>query len=98
MTVTIDLPPDEEARLQKRAARQGKNLNDFVRDVVQREAMQESDLEPPQEGQSLAESLEGLIGVLDSRQKNGGKVAHVAEETGKQFADMLIEKQKAGHL
>ncbi len=50
------------------------------------------------EGQSLAEALEGLIGVLDSSQKNGGKVSHVAENTGEEFTKILVEKHKAGHL
>lgn len=96
MTITIDLPPDEEARLQKRAARQGKDLNRFVRDVVQQEAARESYLDQPQEGQSLAEALEGLIGVLNSSEKNGGKVSHVAENTGEEFTNILVEKHKAG--
>ncbi len=98
MTITIDLPLDQEARLQKRAARQGKDLNRFVRDVMQQEAARESDGEHPQEGQSLAEALEGLIGVLNSSEKNGGKVSHIAENTGEEFTNMLMEKHKAGQL
>lgn len=98
MTITINLPPEEEARLQRRAARQGKDLNDFVRGVVQREAIQESYLEGPEQGQSLAEALEGLIGVLSSREKNDGQVSHVAENTGEEFTTMIVEKHKAGQM
>ncbi len=92
MTITIDLPLDEEARLQKRAARQGKDLNSFVRDVVQREAIQESYLEQPPGGQSLAEALEGLIGVLDS-----GK-PHLAENAEEDFGKGLVEEYRAQGL
>ena len=98
MTITINLPPEEEARLRKRAARQGKDLNDFVRGVVQREAVQESYLEEPEQGQSLAEALEGLIGVLDSGPKNGGKVSHIAENASEEFTNMLVEKHEAERL
>lgn len=98
MTITINLPPEEEARLRKRAARQGKDLNEFVRGVVQREATHESYLEEPEQGQSLAESLEGLIGLLNSKEKNGGQVSHVAENTGEEFANMMVEKHKAGQM
>lgn len=98
MTILIDLLPEEEARLQRRATRQGKDIDSFVRGVVQREVIQESYLEPPEEGQSLAEALEGLIGVLDSSQKNSGKVSHVAENTGEEFTKILVDKYKAGHL
>ena len=96
MTITIDLPPDQEARLQKKAERQGKDLNRFVRDVIQREAIQENSLEQPQDDQSLAEALEGLIGVLDSGPKNGGHASHVAENTGEEFTRLIVEKHKAG--
>lgn len=98
MTVTIDIPPDEEARLQRRAARQGKDITSFLHDVAMREATQESYLEQPQEGQSLAEALEGFIGILSSKQKNGGEASHVAENTGEEFANILVQKYKAGHL
>ena len=92
MTITINLPPDEEARLRKRAARQGKDLNDFVRGVVQREATQESHLEEPKEGQSLAEALEGLIGTL-----NSGK-PRLAENADEEFGKGLMEEYQAQGL
>ena len=33
MTVTIELPPDREARLRARAARQGKEMGDYLLDL-----------------------------------------------------------------
>lgn len=92
MTITINLPPEKEALLKRRAARQGQDLDSFLLGLVDREAAQESDLELPKEGQSLAEALEGLIGVLDS-----GKPG-LAENTGEEFTNILVEKHKAGHL
>jgi plasmid stability protein len=92
MTITINLPPEEESRLRRRAARQGKDLNDFVRGVVQREATQEGYLEEPKEGHSLAEVLEGLIGTL-----NSGK-PHLAENAEEEFGKGLMEEYQAQGL
>ncbi len=96
MTITIDLPPEEEAPLRKRAARQSKGLDDFVQQIVRHEAELETQRERLEsdvpQGQTLAEALKGLIGVLDS-----GKPGLV-ENTGEAFTDILVEKKKAGHL
>ena len=100
MSITLELPSQEEAWLRRRAARQGKELDNFVYDLVQHEAQQEREREATAqlgEGQSLAEVLEGLIGVLDSSEKNGGQASHIAENAGEEFANILVEKQKAGH-
>lgn len=101
MSITLKLPTQEEAWLRRRAARQGKDLANFVYDLVQQEAQQEREREAAAqqgEGQSLAEALEGLIGVLDSSEKNGGQASHIAENTGEEFTNILVEKQKAGYL
>ena len=101
MSITVELPSQEEAWLRRRAARQGKDLDDFVYELAQQEAQQEREREAAAQlgaGQSLAEVLEGLIGVLDSSKKNGGQASHVAENTGEEFTNILVEKQKAGHL
>lgn len=92
MTILIDLLPEEETRLQRRAARQGKDVNSFVRGLVQHEAIQESYLEQPQEFQSLAEGLEGLIGVLDS-----GKPG-LAENAEEEWGKGLVEQYRAQGL
>lgn len=96
------MPPEEEAPLRKRAARQGKGLDDFVQQIVRHEAELETQRERLQsdvpQGQTLAEALEGLVGVLDSSQSNNGQVSHTAENTGEAFTDILVEKKKAGYL
>ncbi len=76
MSITLELPSQEEAWLRRRAARQRKDLDNFVYELVQREALQEREIEAASElgaGQGLAEALEGLIGVLDSSKKMAGK-------------------------
>lgn len=98
MTVTIDLTPEEETRLQKRAARRGQGIESYLHHIIHQEARQEDNTDFPEPGQSLAEALEGLIGVLDSSQKNGGKVSHVAENTGEEFTNILVQKYNAGYL
>ena len=101
MSITLKLPLQEEAWLRQRAARQGKDLDNFVYDLVQQEAQQEREREAAAqqgEGKSLAEALEGLIGILDSSEKNGGQASHIAENSGEEFTNILVEKQKAGHL
>ncbi len=93
MSITLKLPSQEEAWLRRRAARQGKDLDNFIYDLVQQEAQQEREREAAaklSEGQSLAEALEGLIGVLDSSKKNGGQASHVAENIGNEFTSILV--------
>lgn len=95
MSITLELPSQEEAWLRKRAARQGKDLDDFVYELVQREAQQERESEAASEvgaGQSLAEALEGLIGVLDSGKP--GLAKNAEEEWGKG----LVEQYRAQGL
>ncbi len=96
MTITINLLPEEEARLRKRAARTGQDLESFVSGVIQRDAFQESYINAG-ESQSLAEAMKGLIGMLDSSKKNNG-VSHVAENAGEEYTNILVEQRKAGHL
>jgi hypothetical protein len=91
MSITLELPSQEEAWLRKRAARQGKELDNFVYDLVQREALQEKEL-AIDEGQSPADGLEGLIGVLDSGKP--GLAEHAEEEWGKG----LVEQYRAQGL
>jgi hypothetical protein len=42
MTIQVDFPPDVEARLREEAARRGQDTAEFVRQVVERELMQQA--------------------------------------------------------
>ncbi len=85
MTVTIDLSPDLEARLRSRAARGGKDIESFVRSLVEREALNPEDAS---EGGSLADLLVGRVGLFHS----GGKCN--SRETGKAFTDLLEARRE----
>ena len=95
MSITLELPSQEEAWLRRRAARQGKELDSFVYDLIQHEAQQEREREAaaqPGEGQSLAETLEGLIGLVQS----DGSMD--ARDSKKVFGNYLEEKHRSGNL
>ena len=88
MTLILELPPEREARLRRKAEAQGLAVEDFAVETL----MQAT------EEQTLAEALAGLIGVVDSSKHNGGKVSYAAENSGEVFGEILLEKHKAGHL
>jgi hypothetical protein len=88
MTLILELSPEKEARLRQKALAHGLALEEFAVESLNQVA----------DEQTLAEALAGLIGVLDSSKKNGGKSSHVSENTGEEFTNILVEKRKAGHL
>ncbi len=102
MAITLNLAPEQEARLREKARRQGREAENYAAEIILRDinwtAKEIIGASMPEPGQSLAEALEGLIGVLDSSQKNGGQVSHIAENTGEEFTKTVVEKHKAGHL
>ena len=63
-------------------------LND--KDTIQQRRLAEL----PNPDESLAEALEGSIGVLDSSTRNGGRVPHIAENTGEEFTKIIVDNRK----
>lgn len=57
-------------------------------------AEQDSGGTPPA---SMAEFLEGYVGVFDSREWTPGG-ARLSERTGEQFTDILVQKRREGHI
>lgn len=90
MTMTIELTPEQEARLRERARREGRNAEDFVVALVRAE-IGESASAPPG-------YWDGFVGVVDSSKANGGAKSHLAEDTGAAFTEILLEKKREGHL
>lgn len=88
MTLTLELPPEREARLRRKAEAQGLAVEEFAVETLMHAT----------EEQTLAEELVGLIGVVDSSKHNGGKVSYAAENSGEVLSEILLEKHKAGHL
>lgn len=96
--MTIDLLPDVERWLADKARQRGVSLdtlaNDYLREIQRKDAESESQAPPPG---SMAEFLEGYVGVFDSRDWVPGG-ARLSEATGEQFADILEEKRARGHI
>ena len=95
MTLTLELPPEKEARLRQKAQAQGIAVEDYAIDALMQTV---DETAPAADGRTLAEALVGLIGVVDSGKHNGGKASHAAENSGEVFGEILLEKHKAGHL
>lgn len=96
--MTIDLLPDVERWLAGKARQQGTTpdvlVNDYLRELQRNDA--DADTQAPQPG-SMAEFLEGYVGVFDSRTIVPGG-ARLSEATSEQFADLLEEKRARGHI
>ena len=89
MSITIELTPEEELRLEQIARERGQSLEAFVMERLRPElranAVEVGDADIP-------ELWRGLVGSLHSG--NG----RLSENTGKQFTEGLVEKYRAGHI
>lgn len=93
--MTIDLTPEEQQKLDDVARRQGTTPESLVRALVQEKLSEEqTDAAPPG---SMAEFLDGYVGVFDSRDWVPGG-ARLSERTGEQFTDILVQKRREGHI
>ena len=94
--MTIDLLPDVERWLAAKARQRGTTLdalaNAYLLELQQKEAARE-----PAPPGSMAEFLEGYVGVFDSRDFVPGG-ARLSEATGEKFTDILEEKRARGHI
>jgi hypothetical protein len=88
MTIELDLPPETEERLRKRAELVGQDPATYVQALVDRDLSGEQP-----SPQSLAELLAGRVGVVHS---GGGE--RLSEDTGGKFTDYLEQKRREGHL
>jgi hypothetical protein len=87
MRLTIELPADVADRLVEHAARRGVTPEQWVAETV----LKRFPLPPPP-GESLAEFLDGYVGVAS------GNGEPNAQDTGQKFADHLAEKKRQGNL
>lgn len=96
MTMTIEFPRDLQDRLDKAAREKGMTPESLVLTCVREQlsAEQEAAGEPVE---SMAEFLEGYVGVFDSRDFVPGG-ARLSERTSERFAEILEEKRRRGHL
>ena len=100
MTLTLEVTPEEAARLQAAAAERGQKVSDYLLTL----ARQEFGTNPPAplpskyEGMNLAEALQDLVGTVDSRTQNGGEMSHFAEASEEEFGKIMDEKKRQGHI
>ena len=100
MTFTLEVTPEEAARLQAAAAERGQQVSDYLLAL----ARQEFQTKPPAhahseyEGMTLAEALQGFIGTVDSRVQNNGQMSNYAENSEEEFGKIMDEKQRQGHV
>ncbi len=97
MTVTLNLAPDEEAQLQAHAAQKGLPPEEYIQTILRHEFQRDAPTPPqtssPWAGKSLAEALEGRTGLFSSETEDGGP-SHTAENTGAEFAKIMVEKYR----
>ena len=102
MTLTISLSPEEEARLQEAAAQRGQDVGDYLLTLARREFSSPTEryqkLNEKFAGMSLAEALEGYIGVVDSREFNNGAMSDAARNSEEEFGKIMDEKRRQGHV
>ncbi len=89
MTVVLELKPEVESRLRKKAERAGQNPAEYLIAVADAEVEEETD---ESEG-SAYDLFKGHIGLVGS----GGE-GRWSEDTGRKFAEGMAEKRRQGRL
>ena len=90
MTLMLELEPEVETRLRRKAERAGQSLPEYLIAVA--------DAEPEDAGDDVSEGsaydlFEGLIGQVSSDGKG-----RWSENCGEKFAEGMAEKRSQGHL
>lgn len=97
MTLTINVSPQEEARLREKASRHGQDVSDYLLTLVRREirstAEMYEELSKEFAGMSLAEALQGHIGLFSSAEPS-----HMARNSEEEFGKIMDEKKRQGHV
>jgi hypothetical protein len=96
--IKIVLPPDLEQAVTHQAQQQGTSPELYLlNDLRQRYLAEEPPASPPQAGQTMAEYLGNLVGCIDSREVFP-EGSHMSEDSGRKFADLMVEKRRQGKL
>ena len=90
MTLMLELSPDTEARLQRKAERAGKSLPEYL--IAVADAEPEEAEEDDSEG-SAYDLFKGRIGLF----RSGGDGTW-SQDTGRKFAEGMAEKRRQGRL
>ena len=90
MTLMLELSPDTEARLRRKAERAGQSLPDYL--LAGADAEEDEEEADTSEG-SAADLFAGRIG----RFRSGGD-GEWSQDTGRKFAEGMAEKRRQGRL
>ena len=90
MTLMLELEPEVETRLRKKAERAGQSLPEYLIAVADAEPEEAED--EASEG-SAYDLFEGLIGHFGS-----GGDGKWSQDTGRKFAEGMAEKRRQGRL
>jgi len=93
MSITLNLAPEEEAQLRRKAQAQGRKAENYVAELVLRDISSEITSEAENTPMSLADMLSGRIGLFES-----DGPGYEAQEARQAFADHLAKKHLSGNL
>ena len=93
MTLTINLSPEEEARVREVAARSGLDEAAYATGVLRHDIYTLPANEGPVKGQSLAEALAGHIGLFSSAEP-----FRAVRNSKEEFGKIMDEKRRQGHV
>jgi hypothetical protein len=95
--VTITLPLELEKAVTEEAAQKGTTVELLTLDVLQERFLRPSSTKHLPEGATLGDALKDYIGAINTRDKYPDG-STLSENTGRKFAQMMVEKRKQGKL
>ena len=95
--VTITLPAELEKAVLEEAAKKGTTVELLTLDVLQGRFLKPTAPKQAPKGATLADALADYIGAVDTRGKYP-EGSTLSENTGRKFAQGMVEKRKRGKL
>ena len=96
--LTITLPPEIEEAVSERAEKQGTTPELYLLEDLRRlYAPVPIPDEPAVEGETMADFFKGYAGTINSSEFVPGG-ANMSQDTGRKFAQLMVEKRKKGKL
>ena len=95
--VTITLPLELEKAVTEEAAQKGTTAELLTLDVLQAHFLQASSPKQMPDGATLADALADYVGAINTQDKHPDG-STLSENTGREFAQLMVEKRKHGKL
>lgn len=83
MTLTIDIPPELERRLQDEAARKGVPAEDYARMLLEEQLLPGEQVRPPTQGSDAWSVLKSMMGAVEGPPDWSGELDHYLYGTPK---------------